>query len=400
MPRFDDFDLYQIDALLSEDERRIRSTVRDWVADRVIPNIEGWAWDCVFPRELVSEMGALDLLGAPYSEFGLPGIGAVAYGLINQELERGDSALRSLVSVQTSLVMFPILQWGSEAQRERWIPALASGEAVGCFGLTEPDFGSNPGAMRMRAEPDGAGWLLNGEKAWITNGSIADVAVIWARTPDGIRGFLVERGREGFSAIDHGGKYSLRASVTSQLVFEDCRIPSDNLLPGTTGLKNALKCLNQARYGIAWGALGSAMATFSAAVDYACTRVQFGGRPIAAHQIQQQKLVWMYNEIVKGQLLVLQLGRLKEQGELRPEAVSLAKRNNVWVARECARTAREIHGANGIVNEYPIMRHLMNMETVVTYEGTHDIHTLVLGQYLTGIPAFEPPPGLSLKIED
>ena len=391
MRRFDDFDLYHFDDLLTDDERRVRDAVRDWVERRVLPHIEQWAWDCVFPRELVSEMASLDLLGAPYDAYDLPGLGPVAYGLINQELERGDSALRSFVSVQTSLAMFPILQWGSDAQRDHWIPALAGGEAVGCFGLTEPDFGSNPGSMRTRATPDGDGWLLNGEKAWITNGSIADVAVVWARTPDGIRGFLVEAGRRGFSTVDHKGKYSLRASVTSQLVFEDCRIPAENILPGTTGLKNALMCLNQARYGIAWGALGSAMATFSAALDYATSRIQFSGRPIAAHQIQQQKLADMYSEIVKGQLLVLQLGRLKERGQAGHEAVSLAKRNNVWVARECAKTAREIHGANGIVNEYPIMRHLMNLETVVTYEGTHDIHTLVLGHYLTGIPAFEPP---------
>ncbi len=392
MRRYDNFDLYHVDDLLTEDERRVRDAVRNWVEQRILPHIEQWAWDCVFPRELVSEMASLDLLGAPYDAYDLPGLGPVAYGLINQELERGDSALRSFVSVQTSLVMFPILQWGSDAQRDRWIPALAGGEAVGCFGLTEPDFGSNPGGMRTRAEPDGDGWLLNGEKAWITNGSIADVAVVWARTPDGIRGFLVEAGRPGFSTVEHKGKYSLRASVTSQLVFEDCRIPAENVLPGTTGLKNALMCLNQARYGIAWGALGSAMATFSAALDYATSRIQFSGQPIAAHQIQQQKLADMYSEIVKGQLLVLQLGRLKEGGRAGHEAVSLAKRNNVWVARECARTAREIHGANGIVNEYPIMRHLMNLETVVTYEGTHDIHTLVLGHYLTGIPAFEPPP--------
>jgi len=391
MRRIDDLDLYQIDELLDDDERRVRDAVREWVDDRVLPHIEQWAWDCYFPRELVAEMGSLDLLGAPYQAYGLPGLNAVAYGLINQELERGDSALRSFVSVQTSLVMYPILEWGSQAQKDRWIPALGRGEAIGCFGLTEPDFGSNPGGMRARAERDGDGWILNGEKAWITNGSIADVAVVWARTPDGIRGFLVERGSEGFSTVEHKGKYSLRASVTSQLVFQDCRIPADALMPGTYGLKNALTCLTQARYGIAWGALGSAMATFSAALDYASTRVQFRGRPIAAHQLQQDKLVWMYNEIVKGQLLVLRLGRLKDQGKLRPEAVSLAKRNNVWIARDCARLAREIHGANGIVNEYPIMRHLMNLETVWTYEGTHDIHTLVLGHYLTGIPAFDPP---------
>jgi glutaryl-CoA dehydrogenase len=391
MREFDGLDLYHVDDMLTDEERMVRDTVRGWVSDRVLPNIEQWAWDCHFPRELVGELGSLDLLGAPYSEFGLPGVNAVTYGLINRELERGDSGLRSFVSVQTSLVMYPILQWGSTEQQNRWIPALGRGEAVGCFGLTEPDFGSNPGSMRTRAVRDGSDWVLNGAKAWITNGSIADVAVVWAHTGDGVRGFLVERGTPGFSAIEHKGKYSLRASVTSQLAFEDCRLPAEAMLPGTTGLKNALQCLNQARFGIAWGVLGSAFATFHAALDYAKTRIQFKGKPIAAHQIQQQKLVWMYSEIVKGQLLALQLGRLKDSGQLTHEAVSLAKRNNVWVARECAKLAREIHGANGIVNEYPIMRHLMNIETVYTYEGTHDIHTLVLGNYLTGIPAFDPP---------
>jgi glutaryl-CoA dehydrogenase len=393
MHRFEDFDLYGIDEMLTDEERMVRDTVHSWVNARVIPDIEQWAWDCVFPRHLVSEMADLDLLGAPYSDYGLPSLGAVAYGLIHQELERGDTSLRSFASVQTSLVMYPILQWGSPEQRDRWIPRLARGEAVGCFGLTEPDFGSNPAGMRTRAERDGDSWVLNGEKCWITNGSIADVAVVWARTSEGVRGFLVERGTDGFQTFEHRGKYSMRASVTSQLVLGDCRISNDQVLPHTEGLKSALMCLNQARYGIAWGAVGSAMATFTAALNYAGSRVQFGGRPIASHQIQQQKLVWMYNEIVKAQLVALQLGRMKESGELRPEAVSLAKRNNVWVARECARRAREIHGANGIVNEYPIMRHLMNAETTYTYEGTHDIHTLVLGKYLTGIPAFEPPAG-------
>lgn len=388
---FDDLDLYRLDDLLTEEERMTRDTVRAWVRDRVLPEIETWAWEGVFPRHLVPEMGELGFLGASFSEYGLPGLGGVAYGLINRELERGDSGLRSFCSVQSALVMYPILRWGSREQKDRWIPRLARGEAVGCYGLTEPDFGSNPGAMRTRALPDGGGWLLNGEKAWITNGGIADLAVVWARTPDGIRGFLVERGTPGFSTVDHRGKYSLRASVTSQLVFEDCRLPGDAVLPGTSGLKNPLMCLTQARYGISWGALGSAMATFEAALDYAKTRIQFGGKPIAAHQIQQEKLVWMYNEIVKGHLLALQLGRMKDAGTMTHQAVSLAKRNNVWVARECARLAREIHGANGIVNEYPVMRHLMNIESVYTYEGTHDIHTLVVGQYLTGIPAFEPP---------
>jgi glutaryl-CoA dehydrogenase len=392
MQEFDGLDLLRIDDMLEDEERMVRDTVREWVDEKVLPDIEQWAWDCHFPRELAAELGALDLLGAPYAEFDLPGVNAVSYGLINRELERGDSGLRSFVSVQTSLVMYPILSWGSREQQEQWIPRLGRGEAIGCFGLTEPDFGSNPGGMRTNAKRDGTDWVLNGEKAWITNGSIADIAVVWARTDDGVRGFLVERGTPGFSTVEHKGKYSLRASVTSQLVFEDCRVPEEAILPGTSGLKNALQCLNQARYGIAWGALGSAMATFGAALDYAKTRVQFGGRPIAAHQIQQQKLAWMFSEITKGQLLALQIGRLKDCGELRHEAVSLAKRNNVWVARECAKIAREIHGANGIVNEYPIMRHLMNLETVYTYEGTHDIHTLVLGHYITGIPAFEPPP--------
>jgi glutaryl-CoA dehydrogenase len=391
MTSLSDLDLYRIDDLLTDEERMVRTSVRQWVRDRVLPEIEKWAWDEVFPRHLVIEMARLDLLGATYSEYGLPGLNSVAYGLINQELEYGDSALRSFVSVQSSLVMYPILSWGSPAHRDRWIPQLAAGTAIGCFGLTEPDFGSNPAGMRTRAERKDGGWVLNGEKAWITNGSIADIAVVWARTADGIRGFLVEQGTPGFSTVDHRGKYSLRASVTSQLVLEDCFLVEDAVLPGTRGLKNPLKCLNQARYGIAWGALGSAMATFSAALEYARTRVQFGGRPIAAHQMVQDKLVWMYNEIIKGQLLALQLGRLKDAGQLSHQAVSLAKRNNVWVARECAKLAREIHGANGIVNEYPIMRHLMNLETVFTYEGTHDIHSLVLGQYLTGSPAFEPP---------
>ncbi len=388
----DSLDLYRVDELLSEEERMVRDTARRWVAERVMPSVEEWAWRCEFPPELVLELGRLNFLGASFKEYDLAGLGPVAYGLVNQELERGDAGLRSFVSVQSSLVMFPILTFGSREQQDRWIPRLASGSAIGCFGLTEPDFGSNPSGMRTRAVREGSGWILNGSKAWITNGSIADVALVWAGTADGIRGFLVERGTPGFSAVDHHGKYSMRLSVTSELAFEDCRLPAESLLPGTGGLKSALACLSEARYGIAWGAIGSAMATFEAALTYAKTRVQFGGRPIASHQLVQEKLVFMYNEIVKGQLLALQLGRMKEAGRSRFEAVSLAKRNNVWVARECARLAREIHGANGIVNEYPVMRHLMNVETEYTYEGTHDIHTLVLGQYLTGIAAFEPPP--------
>jgi glutaryl-CoA dehydrogenase len=385
-------DLFAIDELLTDEERMVRDTVRDWVRERVMPRIEAWAWEGRFPRELVPEMARLDLFGATLKEYGLPGLSNVAYGLVMQELERGDSGLRSFVSVQSALVMHPIMTWGSQAQRDRWIPLLARGQAIGCFGLTEPDFGSNPGAMRTRARRDGEGWVLNGEKAWITNGSIADVAVVWAKDDGGVvRGFLVERGAPGFAAVDHKGKYSLRASVTSQLVLSDCRVPEADRLPGAAGLKCPLGCLTQARYGIAWGALGSALATFHAALDYAKTRVQFGGRPIAAHQIIQQRLVWMANEITKGQLMVWRLGRLKDEGKATFVQVSQAKRNSCWVARECARRSREVHGANGIVNEFPVMRHLMNIESVYTYEGTHDMHTLILGEHLTGIAAFMPP---------
>jgi len=385
-------DLYAVEELLTEEERLARDTVREWVEERVLPHVEAWAWEGRFPRELVAEMAALQLFGATWTEYGLPGLSHVGYGLVMQELERGDSALRSFASVQTSLVMYPIMTWGSQEQKDRWIPLLAAGQAIGCFGLTEPDFGSNPGAMRTRARRTADGWLLNGEKAWITNGSIADVAVVWARADDGeIAGFLVERGTPGLTTSDHKGKYSLRASVTSQLAFADCLVPDSARLPHARGLKCPLTCLTQARYGIAWGALGAALATFHAALDYARTRVQFGGAPIAAHQIVQERLVWMANEITKGQLLVWRLGRLKEQGKASYVQVSQAKRNSCWVARECARLAREIHGANGIVNEYPVMRHLMNIESVYTYEGTHDMHTLILGEHLTGIPAFMPP---------
>jgi glutaryl-CoA dehydrogenase len=305
-----------------------------------------------------------------------------------QELERGDSGLRSFVSVQGALCMYPIHAFGSDAQKERWLPPMARGEAIGCFGLTEPDAGSDPGSMRTRAARKGAGYILNGAKAWITNGSVADVAVVWARCEDGvIRGFLVERGTSGFATRDHEGKFSLRASVTSELIFQDCRIPEANLLPGTVGLKNALMCLNQARYGIAWGGVGSALAVFDEALTYAKNRVVFG-KPIAAFQLQQEKLVWMANEITKAQLLVLRLGRLKDEGRATAVQISLAKRNNIWVARECARLAREMLGANGIADEYQSGRHFCNIEAVYTYEGTHDIHTLIVGEALTGIPAY------------
>jgi glutaryl-CoA dehydrogenase len=385
-------DLYDLEALLHEEERQVRDTVRRWVNARVLPEIEAWAWEGRFPRELVPEMAALGLFGATLTEYGLPGLSNVAYGLVLQELERGDSALRSFVSVQSALVMHPIMTWGAKAQRDRWIPLLARGEAIGCFGLTEPDFGSNPGAMRTRARRDGDAWVLNGAKAWITNGGIADVAVAWAKDDDGVvRGFLVERGTPGFETSEHRGKYSLRASVTSQLSFSDCRVPEASRLPEAHGLKCPLACLTQARFGIAWGALGSALATFHAALAYAKSRIQFGDAPIASHQLIQERLVWMANEITKGQLLVWRLGRLKDEGKATYVQVSQAKRNSCWVARECARLAREIHGASGIVNEHPVMRHLMNIESVYTYEGTHDMHTLILGEHLTGIPAFMPP---------
>jgi len=384
-------DLYDLEALLGDDEKLVRDTVRSWIAERVLPDVEEWAWEGRFPRELVPEMAALGLFGATLTEYGLPGLSNVAYGLVMQELERGDSALRSFVSVQSALVMHPIMTWGARAQRERWIPLLARGQAIGCFGLTEPDFGSNPGAMRTRARRDGDAWVLNGEKAWITNGAIADVAVVWAKDDAGVvRGFLVERDTAGFTTSEHRGKYSLRASVTSQLAFADCRVPEASRLPGASGLRCPFECLTEARFGIAWGALGSALATFHAALDYAKSRVQFGGAPIASHQLIQERLVWMANEITKGQLLVWRLGRLKDAREATFVQVSQAKRNSCWVARECARLAREIHGASGIVNEHPVMRHLMNIESVYTYEGTHDMHTLILGEHLTGIPAFLP----------
>lgn len=391
---FPGIDFLNIDELFSDDERAVRDLVRDFVDDEILPIIEECAYEGRFPKELIPKMGAMNLFGSTISDFGLPGLNNVAYGLIMQELERGDSGLRSFVSVQSSLVMYPINTYGSKEQRDRWIPAMAKGEAIGCFGLTEPDFGSNPGGMRTVAKKDGDSWILNGAKAWITNGSIADVAVVWAKVGNSegpIRGFLVERGTPGFSTSEHRMKMSLRASVTSQLAFEDCRIPAENTLPGVEGLKGPLSCLNQARYGISWGALGSAMATYFCALEYAKSRKQFRDRPIASHQMVQEKLAFMISEITKGQLLVLRLGRMKDAGTLRPEHVSMAKRNNVWVARECARLAREILGANGIVGEYPVFRHMANIESVFTYEGTHDIHTLILGQAVTGIPAYNPP---------
>jgi len=385
---FQSLDFLAVEDLLSEEERLVRDTVRSFVTEKVLPIIETHFREGTFPTPLVPEMARIGLLGSNLEGHGCAGLNSVAYGLIMQELERGDSGLRSFASVKGALCMYPIHAFGSEDQKKRWLPPMARGQAIGCFGLTEPDAGSDPAALRTRAVKRRDRYVLDGAKAWITNGSIADVAVVWARCEDGrIRGFLVERGTEGFSSRDHAGKFSLRASVTSELVLQDCAVPESSLLPGTTGLKSALMCLNQARYGIAWGGIGSALAVFDEALSYAKERVVFG-KPIAAFQIQQEKLVWMASEITKAQLLALRLGRLKDEGRATPAQISMGKRNNIWVARECARLAREILGANGITDEYQAGRHMCNIEAVYTYEGTHDIHTLVLGEALTGHSAF------------
>src|SRR6266487_1128357 len=384
-------DYLDCDSLFTEEQRLVRDTVRSWVDEKVLPIIEEAAWEGRFPKELIPDMAEMNLFGSTIPDYGLPGLDNVAYGLITQELERGDSGLRSFVSVQSALVMYPIFSFGSKEQKDRWIPRLAGASAIGCFGLTEPDFGSNPGAMRTTARKDGDSYILNGAKAWITNGSIADVAVVWARLDGVIRGFLVEKGTAGYSTFEHKGKMSLRASVTSQLAFEDCRVPAESVLPGVEGLRGPLSCLTQARYGIAWGALGSAMATYQAALDYAKSRKQWRDRPIAAHQLVQERIAWMITEITKGQLLAWRLAKMKDEGTMKPHHVSMAKRNNCWVARECAKLARETLGANGVVNEYPVFRHLANIESVYTYEGTHDIHTLVIGEAVTGIAAYNPP---------
>ena len=380
-------DFFMMDSLLTEDERMIRDTVRDWVSENVLPVIEKHFAEETFPTQLVPQMAEMGLLGANLEGYGCAGLGPVAYGLIMQELERGDSGLRSFVSVQGALCMFPIHAFGSDAQKDRWLPGMAAGKKIGCFGLTEPDGGSDPGAMRTRAVKKGDRWVLNGAKAWITNGTVSDVAIVWAKTDDGVRGFLVETGTKGYSTRNHEGKFSLRASITSELIFEDVEIPADNILPKTTGLKNALMCLTQARYGIAWGTVGLAMAVYDEALGFGKSRVVFG-RPIAGFQMQQAKLVWMMSEITKAQLLNLQLGRLKEKGLATPQQVSLGKKNGCWIARECARLAREILGANGIVNEYQTGRHFCNIESVYTYEGTDDIHTLILGEAITGLAAY------------
>ncbi len=385
-------DYMELDSLLTEEEKLVRQTAREFVENEVIPIIEEHNREAKFPKHLVPKMAELGFLGANLQGYGCAGMSNVEYGLIMQELERGDSGLRSFVSVQGALVMYPILSFGSEEQKQRWLPALQSGKAIGCFGLTEPDFGSNPGGMRTRARRDGRHYILNGEKTWITSGTIADVAVVWAKTEengqDVIRGFLVEKGTPGLSAQDIKGKFSLRASVTSSLSLQDARIPCENLMPGTEGLKSALACLNQARYGIGWGALGAAMACYETARQYAIERKQFANRPIAGHQLVQEKLVWMITEITKGQLLALHVGRLKDQGRAHYSHVSMLKRNNVAMALESARMARDILGANGVADEYPIFRHMCNLESVKTYEGTHDIHTLIIGERITGISAF------------
>jgi len=388
-------DFIGFDNLLSDDERMTRDTARQFIEDNLVPIIEECNREGRFPRELIPQMGELGFFGANLQGYGCAGMSNVEYGLVMQEFERGDSGVRSFVSVQSALVMYPIYTFGSEDQKNYWLPKLATGEKLGCFGLTEPDYGSNPSGMRTRAERQGDDYVLNGEKMWITSGSIADVSVIWAKvygdpdTEDGqVRGFLVENDRPGFSAWDVHGKWSLRASVTSGLSMQDVRVPLTNLLPKSDGLKSALMCLNQARYGIAWGGVGAAMSCYDTALQYSLVRKQFRDKPIASHQLIQEKLAWMITEISKGQLLVLQVGRLKDQGKAGHEHISMAKRNNVWMALECARLARDVLGAAGITDDYPVMRHMMNLESVKTYEGTHDIHTLILGQHVTGIAAY------------
>src|ERR1700736_1609456 len=389
MQPFRGVDYLLIDSQFNEQELMVRQTARQFVDERVLPLIRDCYREARFPMELVPEMGRLGFFGANLEGYGCAGMSNVEYGLIMQELERGDSGLRSFVSVQGALVMYPIYTYGSEEQKQRWLPRLQSGEVVGCFGLTEPDFGSNPAGMRTTARKTGDGWVLNGEKSWITNGTLADVAVVWARAEDGIRGFLVEKGTPGFSSSDIHGKWSMRASVTSSLSFSDCHIDAEQILPGAKGLKGPLGCLTQARYGIGWGTVGAAMDCYETARQYSVVRKQFDDRPIASHQLVQEKLAWMITEITKAQLLALQCGSLKDQGLLEPAHVSMLKRNNVTIALECARLSRDLLGANGIMDEYPIMRHMCNLETVKTYEGTAHIHTLVIGERVTGIPAYK-----------
>ncbi len=384
-------DIYQVDGLLSEDERMVRDSVARWVDERFMPVVTQHYRAGTFPVEMATELGEMGLLGTTIQGYGCPGLSSVIYGLAMEELERGDSGLRSFASVQGSLAMYPISAFGSEMLKERYLPKMAKGELIGCFGLTEPDHGSDPGGMITKAIKDGDHYVLSGEKLWITNGSVSDAAIVWAKVDSNdqssIRGFVVEKDLPGFTSYDVEGKFSLRASITSGLVFDEVRVPADHMLEGVSGLKGPLSCLTQARYGIAWGAIGSAIAVYKAALDYAKERVQFG-KPIAGFQLVQAKLAEMITEIIKGQLLALQLGRLKDQGRYNHVQVSVAKRNNVKIALDAARVAREILGANGIADEYRVFRHMSNLESVYTYEGTHDIHTLVIGREITGLAAF------------
>ena len=389
--KFKGVDFINFDSLLNEDERLVRDNTRKFIEENLVPIIEECNREGRFPRELIKPFGELGFFGASLKGYGCAGMSNVEYGLVMQELERGDSGVRSFVSVQSALVMYPIYAFGSDEQKNKWLPLLAKGEKIGCFGLTEPGFGSNPGGMKTRAVRKGDEYILNGEKMWITSGTIADVAIIWAKSEEHegkIRGFIVETNRPGFSAQDVHGKWSLRASVTSGLSLQDVRIPVSNLLPESGGLRSPLMCLNQARYGIGWGAVGAAMSCYDTALQYSLLRKQFRDQPIASHQLVQEKLAWMITEITKAQLLALQVGRLKDQDKAEAQHISMAKRNNVWMALECARMARDVLGANGITDDYPIMRHMMNLESVKTYEGTHDIHALIIGSSVTGIDAF------------
>jgi glutaryl-CoA dehydrogenase len=381
-------DYFAIDSLFSEQELMIRQTARRFTDERIAPVIRDCFRDARFPSELIAEMGELGFYGANLEGYGCAGLSNVEYGLIMQELERGDSGIRSFVSVQGALVMYPIYTYGSDQQKDQWLPRLQSGKAIGCFGLTEPDFGSNPAGMRTTARRDGDAWVLNGEKTWITNGGVADIAVVWARGEDGIEGFLVERGTPGFTTSEIHGKWSMRASVTSSLAFADCRVSDSCRLPKAKGLKAPLGCLSQARHGIGWGVIGAAMDCYETARAYSVLRKQFDGRPIASHQLVQEKLAWMITEITKAQLLAVQAGRLKDKGKLEPAHISMLKRNNAAMALDCARLSRDLLGANGITDEYPIMRHLCNLETVKTYEGTDHIHALVIGERVTGVAAY------------
>lgn len=388
MNKFSGIDYYNIEDLFSEEEKLVQNSVRDFVSNDVIPVIEKHYQESTFPFDLIPKLGELGVFGITLpEEYGCPNMNNVSYGLAMQELERGDSGLRSFASVQSSLVMYPIFTFGSNEQKQKWLPKLATAEKIGCFGLTEPDYGSNPGGMITNAKRVDGGYILNGAKMWITNGSIADVAVIWAKLDDTVRGFLVEKEFKGFTAPEMKGKHSLRASITSELIFQDVFVPEDNILPASSGLKSPLMCLNQARFGIAWGVVGSMMAVYDSALNYAKTRIQFS-KPIAGYQLIQRKLVNILSEITKAQLLNHRLAVLKDENKVKHTQISLAKRNNCNVALEAARSAREIFGANGILDEYPIMRHSANLESVKTYEGTHEMHTLIIGEDITDLPAF------------